>query len=240
MEEAWSENESDIFIKYGKSFVPYREKQIEIICDLALPINLSTSNPCIVDLCCGQGLLTEALLEKHPNVHVIALDASPTMLQEVETRLVRFKDRLEVKLFDLNSSNWRQFSKPIDAFVSSLAIHHLDANEKKALFVDLNKALKPKGAFLIADLILPLSAESLLVAAKNWNEITKDHSLEFEGNLSAFDMFCKLEWNYFNYPSSTDKPSSLLDQLKWLEIAGFKNVEAFWIFAGHAIYGGYK
>lgn len=35
-------------------------------------------------------------------------------------------------------------------------------------------------------------------------------------------------------------PSRLLDQLKWLEEAGFQQVDVYWMQAGHAIYGGEK
>jgi hypothetical protein len=32
----------------------------------------------------------------------------------------------------------------------------------------------------------------------------------------------------------------LLDQLKWLEGAGFVDVDVYWMRAGHAIFGGRK
>ena len=41
-------------------------------------------------------------------------------------------------------------------------------------------------------------------------------------------------------PEDIDKPSPLLTQLKWLEQAGFKAVDVFWMQAGHAIFGGWK
>lgn|SRR5690606_2213941 len=37
-----------------------------------------------------------------------------------------------------------------------------------------------------------------------------------------------------------DKPSRILDQLKWLEEAGFQRVDVYWMYAGHAIFGGEK
>ena len=37
-----------------------------------------------------------------------------------------------------------------------------------------------------------------------------------------------------------DKPSTLLEQLRWLEAAGFAAVDVFWMEAGHAIFGGVK
>lgn len=237
--EQWTESDSEVFIKYGRCFVPEREKQIEIICDL-IP-TVSSTNPKIVDLCCGQGLLTEALLNQIPEAEVVAMDVSPTMLQEVKTRLSPFKTRLQVKEFDLPSANWRHFDEPIHAFVSSLAIHHLDAEQKQTLFSDVNKMLAPGGAFIIADLIMPLQKKSQKVAAKGWDEATHERSLKFEGDLKAYDIFQRLNWNYFyTLEDPIDKPSPIFDQLKWFEAAGFEGVEVFWLKAGHAVYGGYK
>jgi hypothetical protein len=46
----------------------------------------------------------------------------------------------------------------------------------------------------------------------------------------------------YRYPDQDgiDKPSRLLDQLKWLEQAGFADVDVFWMQAGHALFGGQK
>jgi hypothetical protein len=46
-------------------------------------------------------------------------------------------------------------------------------------------------------------------------------------------------YRYFD-PDDIDKPSRLLDQLKWLEQAGFADVDVYWMLAGHAIFGGRK
>jgi tRNA (cmo5U34)-methyltransferase len=41
-----------------------------------------------------------------------------------------------------------------------------------------------------------------------------------------------------NYP--IDRPSTLVDQLNWLQTAGSTQVDVFWLRAGHAIFGGWK
>ena len=47
-------------------------------------------------------------------------------------------------------------------------------------------------------------------------------------------------WNYYRYPDPVDHPSGLFEQLLWLREAGFAAVDCFWMYAGHAVYGGYK
>ena len=51
----WEEENSQDFIDYGKYFVPDREVQINCICEVIPPPSKSAH---ILDLCCGEGLLT--------------------------------------------------------------------------------------------------------------------------------------------------------------------------------------
>jgi hypothetical protein len=37
-----------------------------------------------------------------------------------------------------------------------------------------------------------------------------------------------------------DMPSYLPDQLTWLTAIGYTGVDAFWAYAGHAVYGGFR
>ena len=54
--------------------------------------------------------------------------------------------------------------------------------------------------------------------------------------------FVETGWNYYADPNPDpiDKPSPLLAQLKWLEGAGFIEVDVHWLLAGHAIFSGRK
>jgi hypothetical protein len=56
----WSESDSQLFLDQGRTFVPERELQIETICDL-IPALEGPGH--IMELCCGEGLLTRALLD---------------------------------------------------------------------------------------------------------------------------------------------------------------------------------
>ena len=59
----WEEENSQDFIDYGKYFVPDRETQINCICEVISP----PSEPAyILDLCCGEGLLTRAFDKPSP------------------------------------------------------------------------------------------------------------------------------------------------------------------------------
>ena len=236
---AWNEQLSREFIDYGRFFVPYREEQIEVIINL-LP---QSDEPIhVVELCCGEGLLAEAILDAYTSIRVIGFDGSKEMLAKAKKRLKRFGRRFKPIKFDLADSTWRGLKQPADMVVSSLAIHHLDGKGKTALFKDVYKMLNPGGCFIVADIIDPAHPRSKALAAKAYDQFVKEKSIALEGDMRAFDFFQNEGWNIFHYldPDDIDKPSPIIDQLNWLVKAGFEMVDVFWFFAGHAIFGGWK
>ncbi len=238
-EYRWNENLSLEFIDYGRYFVPYREEQIEIMVSL-LP--LADVPRRIIELCCGEGLLGEAILNANQNVYVIGFDGSREMLNHAEKRLARFGRRFKPIEFDLADKGWRVNDQPIHGVVSSLAIHHLHANEKGDLFEDIYRMLVPGGVFIIADIIDPVHLQSKALAATMYDQVVKKQVMAIDGNTKAYELFNREGWNIFHYldPKDIDKPSPILDQLEWLVDAGFEKVDVFWLYAGHAVFGGWK
>jgi tRNA (cmo5U34)-methyltransferase len=237
----WDEADSREFIDSGRIFVPDREEQIAMVLDL-IP---EPGEGLLVDLCCGAGPLTAALLERFPRARVLAMDLSPAMLEHVRTTLgdvSGFGDRLQTRPFDLADRSWRRFPEPVHAFVSSLAIHHLDGEGKRQLFRDLAAALAPGGALVIADLVQPATPAGQALAAKAWDEAVRRRALEIAGGLAPYEVFREERWNFYADPDPDpiDQPSPLIDQLHWLAEAGLTGVEVHWLKAGHAIYGGFR
>ena len=237
----WSEDTSNQFIDYGDYFVPERAAQIETLCAI-VPDSLAGPDQHVVELCCGEGHLSAALLARIPDITVHAYDGSPTMLARTAERLEGFAGRFTTREIDIAAADWRRFPWPVRAFVSSLAVHHLDGPGKQRLFADLAQALAPGGALIIADLIEPQTILGRDVAARGWDDAVRGRSLELDGDLAAFEFFHDDAWNYFSDPApdAIDQPSALYDQLKWLEAAGLTSVDVHWMKAGHAIFSGVK
>ncbi len=235
----WGEEDSQHFIDYGRYFIPEREAQIEIICDL-IPAVVGRQH--VLDLGCGEGVLDRAILERFPDYHVLGLDGSPTMLASAKSALSGYGDRFDTQVFELADTSWRTFPWPVRAVVSSLAIHHLDDAQKQQLFKDMYRLLAPGGAFIIADLMQPTTQAGVALAARMWDEAVRQRSLQFDGNLNAYEQSLRLGWNSFTdpEPDPIDKMSPLYHQLKWLEQAGFTGIDVFWLRAAHAIFGGWK
>lgn len=234
----WNEDDSREFIDHGRFFVPDREEQIATVL-AAVP---EPGDGLLVDLCCGEGLLSRALLERFPRARMLAMDLSPAMLAQASLTCVAWADRFETRAFDLAASSWRRFPEPVRAFVSSLAVHHLDGEGKRQLFRDLAAALAPGGAVVLADLVRPATPAAQALAAQAWDDATRRRSLELAGNLGPYQIFRDERWNFYAdpEPDPIDQPSRLLDQLRWLEEAGLTGVDVYWMKAGHAVFGGFR
>jgi tRNA (cmo5U34)-methyltransferase len=232
--EGWREDDSALFIDYGQAFTPARERQQEIIVELVA----SVAPRRVVELCCGSGDLLRLLLERLPEARALALDGSPTMLEQTRTTCAAHGHRLELRQFDLAARDWRVLEPAPDAICSSLAVHHLDGDGKRQLFNDLHAALRPGGVFVLADLVRPDSDAGWRIAAKDWDRAVAERSQQIYGDGRAAQKFAELRWNYFWWPDENpiDHPSSVAEHVAWLAEAGFGAIELHWLLAGHAIF----
>ncbi len=66
--------------------------------------------------------------------------------------------------------------------------------------------------------------------------------MDHDGPDDPHRKFVEHNWNYHAVPNPDpiDQPSPLLAQLKWLEQAGFVEVDVHWLLAGHAIFSNRK
>ena len=106
-----------------------------------------------MEIGCGEGLLCDALARRFPSAKLHALDGSETMLSLAKTRLEAAGAAHRVVIIDLADTGWSAFGTPVHAFVSSLAIHHLDGPAKVRLFQDLFAALVSGGVVVVCDLV---------------------------------------------------------------------------------------
>lgn len=84
-----------------------------------------TGNETVLDAGCGSGRVTEQLLERLPDGHVIGVDASASMLDEAGRRLARFGDRVSLVQADLLELGPRSLDGrcPVDAVLSTATFH---------------------------------------------------------------------------------------------------------------------
>ena len=238
-DDGWSEDTSQHFIDYGAYFVPEREVQIDTICSVVPP---APEGAAIVEICCGEGLLAEALARRFPGAAIHALDGSETMLASTRAKLEAAGAPHETRLIDIADTGWRRFDTPVHAFVSSLAVHHLDGPGKQALYRDLAAALAPGGVVVICDLVEATREAGRALWERHWDDGVRQRAHEIDGTEKMLDFFREDGWNYYTDPQADpiDQPSSLLDQLRWLEDAGLVEADVHWLKAGHAIFSARK
>ena len=95
----------------------------------------------VLDAGCGSGRVTELLLQRLPRGHVVALDGSPSMLDEARRRLAPFGDRVSFLTADLLEPI--PLDAPVDAILSTATFHWIRDHER--LFANLAAVLRPGG-----------------------------------------------------------------------------------------------
>lgn len=237
----WTETDSTAFLDLANIAVPSRREQADVLLSLvpARPDEAFSA----VELACGEGLLSERLLQRFPQLRLVALDRSPLMLEHASGRLAPYGERACVLPFELGDFAWLgQLPSPLRCVLSSLAVHHLDDEGKRRLFREVSAGLEPGGALLIADVTEPASQTVRDAVSSAWHSIAREQSLAGTGATEAYERAVRDGWAppTSGDPVPGEMPARLFQQLKWLEDAGFSVADCFWMRAGIAIFGGYR
>jgi trans-aconitate 2-methyltransferase len=91
----------------------------------------------VLDAGCGTGRVTAALVERLPRGHVVAVDGSPSMVEQARDRL---GPGVEVFVADLVEL---ELDEPVDAILSTATFHWIPDHDR--LFERLFAALRPGG-----------------------------------------------------------------------------------------------
>jgi len=166
----------------------------------------------ILDLGTGDGRLLALLHRDRPEMLGVGLDFSEIMLAEARRRFAG-DERVELVKHDL--------AEPLpalgrfDAVVSSMAIHHLEHERKRALYGEVFGLLAPGGVFA------------------NFEHVASPTPRLHQAFFEAIDE-----------PLENEDPSDhLLDvetQLGWLREAGFDDVDCYWKWLEMALLVGVK
>jgi cyclopropane fatty-acyl-phospholipid synthase-like methyltransferase len=106
----------------------------------------------VIDLGCGTGSLTQAILEAFPACCVSAVDLDKSLLLLAEERLRKYGSRVEIIRRDLRDDAWfGERPSRYEAAVSATALHWLSAGNLAKLYRQVALVLKPGGVFLSAD-----------------------------------------------------------------------------------------
>lgn len=202
-----------------RTYVPHYETMIERVAG-ALRC-LEGEVPTIVELGVGTGALAERCAGVVGSARLVGVDADEEMLRLAEARLS------ESPSVELVHGNFLEASlPPCDAVVACLALHHVrTASEKRALYRSCADALRPGGLLLSADRFLARDRSLAEAEREAWlAHLRRTYTpAESEDHLAAW--------------AEEDFYFPLLDELGWLEEAGFVS-GVIWRADGFAVVSG--
>lgn len=178
----------------------------------------------VLDLGAGTGLLTQFLSEVFPRADFTLMDFTQEMLDQARQRFAG-RDNFHYLTANYAEANW---AGPFDLIVSSLSIHHLQDEAKRALYHKIYEELAPGGQFLNAEFV---KAESEGLQKRYWDLWIQ--SLHDNG-LSQDEMAQAME------RTQIDILTPVECQLAWLKEIGFQEVGCHYRAYLFAVFGGQK
>lgn len=223
----WKDREfSETYANSADSIILERGRLIEVLKSYYAHFFGKIDNCLVLDLGCGDGSVTHELMKENGNINAMLVDGSEDMLGKAK-RLLHGK-RVEFVEASFQELLTGKFDLPKFDFVfSSLAIHHLDTDEKSDLFDLIKDRLNGGGRFVNIDVVLPPSE-----ALEEWYlAVWRDWMDEME-TVDGDEFINRYKDNEDN------KPDTLESQLAALRRLGYEDVDCFYKFGIFAIYGG--
>ena len=168
----------------------------------------------ILDLGAGTGLFSYHVFQRYGNSHYTLVDVADQMLDISRKRFEESSGQ-----FSYITGDYRTTfpASQFDLIISSLSIHHLIDQEKKKLFKDIYRKLKPGGTFINVDQIKAPSEHFQEMYWSTWlSKVRQSNAGEEQIQQSI------------RRRTEFDKDSTLVDQLKWLQEAGFERVDCLY------------
>jgi tRNA (cmo5U34)-methyltransferase len=186
----------------------------------------------ICELGCGDGILADQLLRENALLEVTLVDGSKEMLDAARRR---FAERRNIRYVQRGFDDLTEDSSDLGKFhftISSFAIHHLQRNERRALFGTAFRHLESGGCFMNVEAALPDHVVFTEWYYQLWQEWIDRRSQM----LGLGDKFHEVPRKARDNPDNQYSP--LADQLADLTASGFVDVECHYKNGIFAIYTG--
>ncbi|MBT3345374.1 MAG: methyltransferase domain-containing protein [Gemmatimonadetes bacterium] len=176
----------------------------------------------VLDLGAGPGRISEVIHKRYPDTQLTLLDSNEDILTVARKRLGATMPR-----FIVGDFTTADLGHGYDAIAAGLTLHHLDETGKQAMTARLWDALSPGGRLVISDLVRG--------ATPAWDQQYEQMWLDHISGVPA-----QQHENVFRHYRDHDRPSTVEDQLRWLQEAGFTEVACHWRHLNFAIFSGQK
>jgi len=182
-------------------------------------VDIPKETPSILDLGAGTGLFTAFVKAVYPKGEFTLVDFSESMLDGARKRFGN--ERMTYIAGDYAET---ELGGPYCAVISSLSIHHLTHEGKRALFRRVYGLLKKGGIFVNADQARGGTEELEAYNLRLWEEAVRRSGLSEEALEASKER------------RRSDINATMADQLQWLSQAGFEHVDCMYKNLGFAVF----
>jgi len=230
----WSKPEfSQQYRDNADIYIVERRRMIEIMKSFYVYFISDNENKSVLDLGCGDGILTRTLLQIDSSISSTLIDPSGDMLNRAKELLREADNTHFIKASFQDLMKDTILKKSFNFIVSSLAIHHLTLEEKRSLFRIVYAHLQPGGYFMNIDVILAPEETLEEWYMELWHEWMDERKAALGLERDLFDDIIK------RYKAlEENKPDTLEEQLKALKETGFREVDCYYKYGIFAAFGG--
>lgn len=135
-------------------YIADREERFTVVCDVVAHVAdriTGSPVPLVLDLGCGPGSMSARLAARLPKATIVGLDQDPVLLalgRACHQELIRFVD------VDVATPGWStglELLGPVDAVVSTTALHWIPEDRLPGLYAEAAGLLRPGGVLVNAD-----------------------------------------------------------------------------------------
>jgi tRNA (cmo5U34)-methyltransferase len=185
----------------------------------------------VVDIGCGDGVTSEAILKSCHDISLTAIDHELTMAEQASSRLSAWveNDRAKVELSD--ASDWISKTEDscLDIVASAFTFHGFDQSYRQHLLEDVHRTLRPGGMFVNGDIYVSDNDQERIRHLQDQIGRIIDAFLR-EGE---HDLLC--HWvAHYALDQLTDRVMKRNEALQQMKDIGFREVNFIWQSEMHA------
>lgn len=196
---------------YG-NYISFQEKIIPLI------RSCRKHNLRILELGCGTGITTQAILSSRNDIQLEAIDSDDVVIEFAANNLSQCKN---IKFINQDIAVFIKSSKDYtyDCVVSAFVLHNIERVKRNKIFQEIYRTLKPGSIFLNADKFVSDKIEKQ-IQSLNYRIATYVETLIQKGK---FDLL--KEWvSHYIDDMKPDKQLKFNETVKTLEQIGFKEI----------------
>lgn len=175
-----------------------------------------------IEIGCGTGITTEALLSARADFTIDAVDVEPTMLAQAREFLAQWLDAGRVRLVEADALTMLRAvpANSVDVVASAYAFHNFLSMYRHQVIAEVHRVLRPGGIFVNGD-------RFALDDAEEHTCVIQDEARHYFATFSRMGRYDLLE-NWIIHLFSDESPSRVMrlePALREYSSAGFGSIE---------------